>query len=890
MASVATKNIRIARGVEALVVERAVRPSHIPFWLKCLGLSFAASYGVALLIKRLSAVPRITPALEAISGAMASPAHRAIGEAIGILIALVVALWAPQAVLRRTERLRQAFAMLANRKREAILFAGLLPMVVRLGLLPVLGVPQPLIADEFGYLLIADTLASGRVANPAHPYWQHFETIYAFHQPVYASIYPVAPALPLMVTKFAGVSPWLGIWAAAGLMCALICWMLQGWVPPKWALAGALLAGCRFAIIGPWMNTYWGGAVAAIGGALLLGALPRIKKQTRVRDSLLFGLGLAVLSQSRPYEGFLLSVPVTIALGVWLVKARRPAVAVRARNVVLPLGTAMLLLLSGILYYNSQVTGNALTMPYGLHQKIYGTPQSFYWQEPIRDAPGIHRHPDIAQVFQWQREAYDAQLTWTSVGERLDLFWQFYLHPLFTVPLLLVPWVCRSWRVGVLLVAGVLVMAGNSLYPFFFPHYAAPLCGLLMLLIVQGMRRLRLVRWRGAPAGRAAVIGLLLLTAASASWSTLAGMMGPLNVTATYTPRGEVLRQLQPMSGKHLILVRYSSQHSFHYGVVYNDADIDNSPVVWARELDDSSNRRLIAYFYDRTVWRFNPDTTPATLVPLTLTKPFVTKVAAGTGRRDDPRDGISPGGIALLLGGNFAADVDGTTVTGLLGRAPFRLASVSAEYGNLLAPSRHTGPRSQDAGSAARQPARSEGGCRKEPSVHFGDFPARVLGVSNFDGQEAITVQAPAGLRPGQAVVTVRSCGGAGTTRVRVLPAAPGIFQAQMGESQIQAVVVRGDGSAVTADHPARRGEVLHLFATGLGPEAPKQSSLIVGVNHHGAGLVSVTPAAGLPGVFDIAFTAPDDVPSGPNIPLSVGILIDRKIVYSNKSSLPME
>ena len=66
------------------------------------------------------------------------------------------------------------------------------------------------------------------------------------HQPGYGSIYPVAPAILPALAKLLGFHPWIGIWLGAGLMCALVCWMLQGWVPPKWAFLGGLLAVGRF--------------------------------------------------------------------------------------------------------------------------------------------------------------------------------------------------------------------------------------------------------------------------------------------------------------------------------------------------------------------------------------------------------------------------------------------------------------------------------------------------------------------------------------------------------------------------------------------------------------------------------------------------------------------
>ena len=55
--------------------------------------------------------------------------------------------------------------------------------------------------------------------------------------------------------------------------------------------------------------------------------------------------------------------------------------------------------------------------------------------------------------------------------------------------------------------------------------------------------------------------------------------------------------------------MRYDPGHNAGDEWVYNNADIDRSQVVWARELDRESNAELMRYFSGRRVWLVQPDT-----------------------------------------------------------------------------------------------------------------------------------------------------------------------------------------------------------------------------------------------------------------------------------------
>jgi hypothetical protein len=506
-------------------------------------------------------------------------------------------------------------AKLSRRTVWCLLILGALPVALRVVLVAHHPVPTPDIYDEFGHLLVADTLRHGRLANPAHPLHEFFETFFVLQSPTYSSIYPIGNGLMLALGWTIFGLPWAGVVFATAALCALMYWMLRGWTTPGWALCGGLLTVFTFGPLNQWMNNYWGGALSAAAGCLVFGALPRLRNGGRIRDGIPLGLGLALHLLTRPYESVFLLLCVPIFLGRHFPRKALLAAAL----VCLPaMGVTLL--------QNKSVTGQWAELPYALSGYQYGVPAALTFQ--TTPVPHVPLTPQQELDYRMQSNFHPGKDTLASYFSRLLYrirYYRFYFYPPLYLALIVFACTIRDYRWACVPIACLVFALGTNFFPAFQFHYLAAVVCLYVLMCVRGLQGMTRL-----PFGKEASRILLFLCAAQfAFWYVphlLEGTAFPLDVLRfdvwSYINHGNperrilVNRELAAMPGKMVVIVRYWPQHPFQEEWVYNGADIDGQRVIWARDLGDAENVKLSRRYADRKLLLLEPDARPPRLGP----------------------------------------------------------------------------------------------------------------------------------------------------------------------------------------------------------------------------------------------------------------------------------
>jgi hypothetical protein len=537
-------------------------------------------------------------------------------------------------IFTRFAMIEHGLAKLAHRKGLAAICVGASVLVLRLAVLPFLGVPLPFVPDDFSFLLAADTFAHGRLANPTPAMWTHFESIHITMVPTYQSMYFPGQGLLLAAGQVLFHDPWIAILISSALMCGFLTWALQAWLPVNWALLGGCISVLRLGVFSYWTNTYHaGGSLAALGGALVLGALPRLVKTARFRYGMLMGIGVSILALTRPYEGLLLCLPVGVALGKWIWTGKnRPPFRRLARSAALPLAMVVATC-SWLGYYDWKAFGKVTTLPYTVDRSEYGIAPYYVWQ---------HARPEPHYRFAVMRDFYHkCELDFYNnvhrasgfvpyTLEKAGLTLLFYAGFTLLFPLVMLRRVLLDGRLRFLVLCVLVLLAGTVIEIFVLPHYVAPFVPAFYAIGLQAFRHLRLWKPEGKPVGLAMVRLTVFSCVALAAVRVFAQPLHlapaewpPSNWNFTWfgpehygVERARIEHQLDGMPGGQLVIVQYGAHHDPFDEWVYNAANLDQSKVVWARDMDPAQNRKLIEYFRERRVWLVRPDEVPARLSP----------------------------------------------------------------------------------------------------------------------------------------------------------------------------------------------------------------------------------------------------------------------------------
>jgi hypothetical protein len=315
-------------------------------------------------------------------------------------------------------------------------------------------------------------------------------------------------------------------------------------------------------------------------------------------------------------------------LGRWMLSGKnRPRPAILLRLTAAPL---LLIVAAGswLAYYDYRVFGNPLTLPYKINRATYAVVPYYVWQRPL--PMPAYRHKVMRDYYVGVEIPHLTELK-TPFGFVTHSLLKlgailFFAGVALLPPLIMVRRVFLDRRVRFLVMSLCVVAAGMSIQIFLLPHYLAPFTAAFYAIGLQAMRHLRVWNPGDKPVGAVMVRLIVLICVVM---GVLRAWAEPLNLKladwpaeAWYgsgdlgTPRARIETELEHLPGKQLAIVRYSPMHESRVEWVYNAADIDNSRVIWAREMDAADNQELLRRYKDRKVWLVQPDTDPVQVNP----------------------------------------------------------------------------------------------------------------------------------------------------------------------------------------------------------------------------------------------------------------------------------
>ncbi len=541
-----------------------------------------------------------------------------------LTIALTAALWLSNSLWQPKLNQLAESKFFLRKNWFFFLFIGLAASLLFVFYTAIYDLPVPRVHDENCYLLMAKTFAEGRITNPPHSLWQFFEHFHLINQPTYTAKYPPAQAAFLAIGILLFNHPIFGVWLSGALAAGACFWMLRAFFSTNWSLYGALLSLTHPTIFG-WSQNYWGGNAAMLGGTLCIGALFRFVRTTKTKDAVIFAFGIAILANSRPFEGLLVCLPLAAVIVYSIIKRFRRAGLLRQLlyKFVVPVSLVLLLNFVWMGYYNWRVTGDALKLPYSLYTQQYDpVPLLLIFSTPNEN---INYHHSVMKAF-YEGEVENQHLVlYTKMRKTTLLVLALrrslhntidFLHGTFFL------------YVGILLL-GIYVFRANKKYLFFIAafffclllegvatynqnHYYAPFVPFLIIAATAALTRA--FRKSKNSSGKKLVVSFsLALIFVQVVWLFISPRIINAMLSDDSNLQYVFQRNFNNLSGKHLVLVDYSNTELKTNGKrynpltlmswVYNEPDIDQSKIVWANNMGGENNRRLFEYFNDRQVW-----------------------------------------------------------------------------------------------------------------------------------------------------------------------------------------------------------------------------------------------------------------------------------------------